>query len=226
MRGYSRTAWQVVAVAAFAATAALSVVLTRPQPASLAEVVAACRAAGLDAWLGVAAGPGAAAGPRTAADAGAAGSRIAADAGAATSSRAGPLMRADTPARASVNYTLEFTNVSRQACSLYGYPGVSAYTGQRQVGNPATLDTSVRPIMVTLAPGATAHAVLRYIRTASLDAAACQQVTVPELRVYPPRAGGAVLVPLTIPACSRKGPNFLSVEPVQPRAGIPGFPRY
>jgi hypothetical protein len=135
-------------------------------------------------------------------------------------------MRIDSPARADVKYTLEFTNVSREACSLYGYPDVSAYTGERQVGNPATLDTSVRPSVVTLAPGATAHAVLRYTRTAGLDAAACEQVTVPELRVYPPRAGGAVLVPLSIPACSRKGPNFLSVEPVQPRAGIPGFSGY
>ncbi len=197
MRRYRRTAWQVVAVAAFAATAALSVVLTRPQPASLVEVVAACRSAGLDAWLGVAADSG-----------------------------AGRIIRAESTAGASVIYTLEFTNVSGQTCSLYGYPGVWAYTGDRQIGSPATLDTSIRPRVVTLAPGATAHAVLRYTRTASFDSSACRQVTVPGLRVYPPRAGGAVMVPLTIPACSRQGPDFLSVEPVQPRAGIPGFPRY
>ncbi|MBV9447058.1 MAG: DUF4232 domain-containing protein [Streptosporangiaceae bacterium] len=197
MRRYHRTAWQGVAVAAFAATAALSVVLTRPQPASLVEVVAACRSAGLDAWLGVAADSG-----------------------------AGPLIRAESTAGASVVYTLEFTNVSGQTCSLYGYPGVWAYTGDRQIGSPATLDTSIRPHVVTLAPGATAHAMLRYTRTASFGSAACRQVTVPGLRVYPPRAGSAVLVPLSIPACSREGPDFLSVEPVQPRAGIPGFPHY
>jgi hypothetical protein len=200
MRRYRHTIWQVVAIAAFAATATLSVVLTRPQPTSLAEVVAACRVAGLDAWLGVpadsAAGPGAV-----------------------------PAIRADEPVHGNVSYTLEFTNVSSQTCSLYGYPDVWAFTGERQIGSPATLDTSVRPSVVTLAPGATAHAVLRYTRTGTLDSAACQQVTVPGLRVYPPRAGGAALVPLAIPACSRRGPNFLSVEPVQPRAGIPGLPR-
>ncbi len=190
MRRYSRPAWQVIAVAAFAGTAALAVVLTRPQPSP----VAACRTTGLDAWLGIAAGPGAV-----------------------------PRARASGSIRSYAYYTLEFTNVSGQTCSLYGYPDVWAYTGERQIGSPATLDTSIRPSVVTLAPGATAHAVLRYTRTAGFDEAACQQVTVPDLRVYPPRASGAVLVPLTIPACSRKGPGFLSVEPVQPRAGIPGF---
>ena len=195
MTRYRHMVWQVVAVAAFAATATLSVVLTRPQPASLAEVAAACRAAGLDAWLAVPADPA-----------------------------AGTAIRADMPARANVNYTLEFTNVSGQTCSRYGYPDVWAYTGERQIGSPATLDTSVLPSVVTLAPGATAHAVLRYTRTATLDSAACQQVTVPGLRVYPPRAGGAALVPLSLPACSRKGPDFLRVEPVQPRAGIPDSP--
>src|SRR5579875_1995984 len=33
---------------------------------------------------------------------------------------------------------LEFSNVSRHACTLDGYPGVSAVRGVRQVGRPAT----------------------------------------------------------------------------------------
>ena len=68
-------------------------------------------------------------------------------------------------------YTLEFTNVSDRTCSLYGYPEVSAYrdsadTG-RQIGGAAIRNTSVRPQPVMLAPGATAHAVLRVTVTAS-----------------------------------------------------------
>jgi hypothetical protein len=175
----------------------VAVTLTRPQSAALTEVAAACRAAGLEAWLGAATDPGVV-----------------------------PRVRTTGSAKADVYFALEFTNISRQRCSLSGYPGVWAYSGGRQIGSPATADTSIRPSTVTLEPGATAHAVLRYTVTANFDAAACRQVTVPELRVSAPRAGGAVLVPLTIPACSRKGPDFLSVQAVQPRAGIPGFPRY
>ena len=40
-------------------------------------------------------------------------------------------------------------------------------------------------------------------------------------------AGTAALavtfVPITLPACSKRGPKFLSVQAIQPRPGIPGF---
>src|SRR6201993_4389556 len=62
-------------------------------------------------------------------------------------------------------YTLEFTNVSDRACSLFGYPAVSAYVDSPKahiaIASAAALDTSVRPRPVMLAPGATAHAGLR-----------------------------------------------------------------
>src|SRR5579859_5374258 len=132
MSRYMRAAWQVVAVAAFAGTAAVAIVLTRPPPASVIGS-AACQPAGLAAWLGV---------------------------GPDDSSTAGP---------ESIFYTLEFTNVSGQTCSLYGYPQVLAYAGGHQIGSSATTDTSVRPSMVKLAPDATAHAVLRYTVTAGLQ---------------------------------------------------------
>jgi hypothetical protein len=198
MAWYSRSAWQVVAVAAFAATASLAIVVTRPPPpVFLTGAASTCRAAGLYAWLGVAAVP-----------------------------QGAPRVGAASSARADTYYTLEFTNISGQTCSLYGYPNVWAYTGGRQVGRPAVPDRSVRPGTVTLAPGATAHTVLRYSATATFEAAACRQVATQELRVYPPDSHGVVVAQVSIPACSRKGPGFLSVQPVQPRAGIPGFPHY
>jgi len=198
MTRYSHSAWQVIAVAAFVATAAVAVTLTRPEPTVMTELTAACRAAGLDAWLGIAANPG------------------------NPSRTPGPAPGTATGVgRSAEYYTLEFTNISRQACSLYGYPDVWAYTGGRQVGSPATLDTSVRPSTVTLAPGATAHAVLRY--TAGSSPAGCQQVIVRELRVKLPQAGGEVLVPLTLSECPSGRPGSLSVQAVQPRAGIPGL---
>lgn len=210
MSRYGRAAWQVVAIAAFAGTAALAIVLTRPQPVSFTDA-AECRATGLDAWLGVGAEAGASAGT---------------PAGSMADPDGVPRVGATSSARADVYYTLEFTNVSGQTCSLDGYPQVLAFAGGRQIGSPAISDTSVRPGVVTLAPDATAHSVLRYTVTDSFTAQACRQVTVPDLRVYPPHSHDAVMVPLSLPACSRRGVDFLSVEPVQPREGIPGFPRY
>ena len=108
-------------------------------------------------------------------------------------------------------YTLEFTNISARACSLYGYPEVSAYAGTpaagTQIGSSAVRDTSVRAYPVTLAPGATAHAVLR-IGTGQFQTTACAQVTAPELRVMLPgedmRAQPAY-VQIRVQACSKIG---------------------
>src|SRR5512137_2319762 len=66
-------------------------------------------------------------------------------------------------AAGSVYYHLEFTNLSGHACSLNGYPGVSAVDlAGRQLGSPAGRNPSlVRSI--TLATGGTANAVLRIV---------------------------------------------------------------
>lgn len=213
MSRYSGLAWRAIAIVAFAGTAALAVVLTRPPPMTNPDAVA-CQAAGLDAWLGV--GAGAPAAGSLAAGSLAAGSPVAGDVSGV------PRTGATSSPRAGAYFTLEFTNVSKQACTLYGYPRVWAYAGGHLIGSPAVVDPSIRPSTVMLAPDATAHAILHLTAT---DEAMCREVTVPELRVGPPQ-GGAQLVPLSIPACSRAGIEFLSVEAVQPRAGIPGFPRY
>jgi Protein of unknown function (DUF4232) len=88
----------------------------------------------------------------------------------------------------------------------------------------AIRDTSIRPRPVMLAPGATAHSVLRVTGTGRFRPTACAQVTAPELRVMPPEADRPAFVPIRLPACSRKGPKFLSVQAIQPRPGIPGLP--
>lgn len=197
MSQYRRSAWQAVAVVAFAATAALAITLTRPHQVALTETASACRAAALRAWLGVAPGAGVV-----------------------------PRVSSTGTARTDIYYTIEFTNVSGRTCSLYGYPGVWADAGGRQIGSPAMLDTSIRPSTVILAPRETAHAMLHFIIAAMFRSASCDEVTAPELSIYPPDAGGAVVIPVPLPACSRRGADYLSVQPVQPRAGIPGFPHY
>jgi len=204
---------------AFVGTAALAVTLTRTpigSDAALSSEVTgrACPTSGLEAWLGAAAGPAAtAASPRTG------------------TSRRGMQTTAGT------YYTLEFTNVSHRACSLYGYPEVSAYADSRitsgirggrmtggQIGSAAIRDTSVRPQPVLLAPGATAHSVLRVAVVGRTHPAACAQVTAQELRVTPPHQGRSAFVPVHIPVCSEKGHASLSVQAIQARAGVPGYP--
>ena len=207
MTRYGQIGWRMAAVAAFVGTAALAVILTRapvrPDAGLSLDVFGrVCPTSGLEAWLGasVAGQPG------------------------------GPGVRAG----GGTYYTLEFTNVSHRPCSLYGYPEVSAYrdvrvtrgrTGSQaggQIGSAAIRDTSVRPQQVMLAPGATAHAVLRVTVTASTPPPGCVQVTAEELRVTLPRQGRPAFVPVHIPMCS-KGHASLSVQAIQARPGVPGY---
>jgi len=199
----------MAAIAAFAGTAALAIILTRapvsPSAALSSDVTGrACPTSGLEAWLGLGA----------------------ASAGIAGSGGIGG------HATAATYYTLEFTNVSHRSCSLYGYPEVSAYAdGQAaggqygpdsQIGVAAIRDTSVRPKPVMLAPGATAHAVLR-VMVVSAPSAGCAQVISEELRVKLPHQDLPAFVPAHIPVCSRKGHASLSVQAIQARPGVPGY---
>jgi hypothetical protein len=211
MTRYGHIGWRVAAVVvAFAGTAALAVILTRAPESSQAAPSpnASCPATGLRAWLGLGRG----------------GTQ---DTG--TSSTGAPLA-------GGTYYTLEFTNVSRQACSLYGYPEVSAYTTSQtaasqlgghspagQLGSAAIRDTSVRPQQVRLEPGETAHSLLRVTETGTSQPAACLRVTARELRVTLPHQGRSAFVPVHIPICARKGHVSLSVEAIQSRSAISGY---
>ena len=202
---YGHIAWRVIAVVAFVGTAALAVTLSRapvrPDHAALSSNLtqSPCATSGLEAWLG-----------------------LAQTAGSTSVTGTG-----DRLEPGGTYYTLEFTNVSARVCSLYGYPDVSAYAGDQvggiQIGSAAADDTSVRPRPVTLAPGQTAHSVLLVTSTGTFQPTACAQVTAPELRVTPPDQVRPAFVPIHLPACSKKGPEFLSVQAIQPRPGIPGL---
>jgi Protein of unknown function (DUF4232) len=208
MNRYGHIAWRVIAAVAFAGTAALAVTLTRvparPEHAALSSSLleSPCATSGLKAWLGLG------------------------------TTGVAPVKhpRDHLQATEGTYYTLEFTNISARACSLYGYPEVSAYAGSQlagtQIGSAAIRDTSIRPQPVVLAPGATAHSVLRVTGTGRFQPAVCAQVTALELRVMLPGQGvraRPTFVPIRLSACSKRGPEFLSVQAIQPRPGIPGF---
>ena len=119
----------------------------------------------------------------------------------------------------SVYYKLKLTNLSGRRCALRGYPGVSAVglTG-RQLGSAATRNTHTSVRTVVLAPAGTASAVLQINDVGVFTSSLCRPVTAAGLRVYPPNATEAKLIPFPFRACSRSGRAYLHVEAVAPAA--------
>jgi len=124
-------------------------------------------------------------------------------------------------AAGSIYYPLQFTNLSRHACAMRGFPGVSAIDRNgHQLGSPAGWSTMVAAHTVVLAPGATAHTILQYSDVEVTTAPGCQPVfTTFELRVYPPGQYGATHAAFGLEACSHAGPVYMRVEPILPGVG-------
>jgi Protein of unknown function (DUF4232) len=115
----------------------------------------------------------------------------------------------------SIYYTLEFTNLSGRACSLHGYPGVSAVgLGGQRLGSPASRNPLSPVRVATLQKGATAKAVLQITEAGNFPSRTCGQTTAAGLRVYPPNQTAAKIVPFPFAACARSGPVYLHVAPV------------
>jgi hypothetical protein len=100
---------------------------------------------------------------------------------------------------------LEFTNVSRSACELRGYPGVVAASAVRAATPAGRSPATVSAVIVQ--PGQTAHAV------ADLPPSGCRAAD--GLRVGLPADRST---PYTLRLCSAP----LRVGPVEPGMGIPG----
>jgi hypothetical protein len=119
-------------------------------------------------------------------------------------------------AAGSVFSTLKFTNLSPHACTLAGYPGVSAIDLRgRQLGSAAGRNPQQPLKVVTLRAGDTASAVLQISQAANFPTRSCHLVPAAGLRVYPPDAFASKVVPLPFSACSRAGPIYLHVERVR-----------
>src|ERR1700733_14618231 len=127
---------RIAAAAAFGATAAVAVILSRGAP--LHAALTSAKAQGVPR-AAVTAVPSAAV-PLCPVS----GLRISLGAGAHVTSVV-------------ISYPLDFTNVSSVPCALAGYPEVAAYQGARPGGrDPAPRGTSVAALRVLLAPGQTA----------------------------------------------------------------------
>ena len=124
-------------------------------------------------------------------------------------------------AAGSIFYPLQFTNLSRHACAMRGFPGVSAVDRNgHQLGSPASWDHAVPARTVVLAPGATAHSILRWSDATVATSPGCHPVSSPfELRIYPPGQYRATYAAFGLKACSHAGPAYLGVETIQPGVG-------
>lgn len=119
-------------------------------------------------------------------------------------------------AAGSVFYQLELTNLSGHACTLHGFPGVSAVNlAGQQLGRAASRESGGAPHTVTLPNGGSATTTLRIVAAGNFPASACRQTTAAGLRVFPPGQSSSKVIPFPFEACSRSGPVYLSVRAVR-----------
>ena len=119
-----------------------------------------------------------------------------------------------------VYVVIDFTNTSSSTCTLYGYPGVSLVSGPpyAQIGLPAKRSTSTPKKLVTLTPGATAHAQLQIVDALNYPPASCGPTKATALKVYPPNQTVPVYLPNTSNGCT-KPVQIMSIGTVQPGSG-------
>jgi len=108
---------------------------------------------------------------------------------------------------------IDFTNTSSASCTLYGYPGVSLTAASgAQIGPAATRDATTAAATVTLAPGATANAVLRMTDPTVYATSQCKPTTSSYLKVYPPNQTTPVQVSFKEDTCANSSIKMLSIR--------------
>jgi hypothetical protein len=117
-------------------------------------------------------------------------------------------------AAGTVFYPLNFANTSKVACTLRGYPGVSAVTSSgKQIGSRASQISSSYKT-VTLQPGKTQSAVIGIVETGNFDPSQCAPVTAAGLKVSPPGQSKTVTIKKSFSTCSSTTVISLTVKPV------------
>jgi hypothetical protein len=124
-------------------------------------------------------------------------------------------------AAGSVYQVIDFTNISKATCTLYGYPGVSLAAGTpvTQVGMAASRSTVAGPATVTLAPGATGNALLRITQALNYPQTKCSPKKTTYLQIYPPNQTTPIYLAYASTGCSSTAVNLLTIGVVQAGAG-------
>lgn len=124
----------------------------------------------------------------------------------------------------SFHIPLEFSDIGATSCALYGFPGVSGIKADgAQLGSPASWSHVIPPRTVVLAPGGTAHVILQVANVSNYSAGVCGPTQAFGLRVYPPNQKASIELPFAFEACTKSGPNYLTVDTVNAGVGIPRY---
>jgi hypothetical protein len=119
-------------------------------------------------------------------------------------------------AAGTIEYALEFTNITGKACTLYGYPGVSAVTTSgKQLGNAASEYSLYAKKTVTIPAGGTAHADLFWSDGEVYTAPGCDRVTASLIKVYAPGDKAARKGFFDLAVCSATKHPYLRVTVVR-----------
>jgi hypothetical protein len=123
-------------------------------------------------------------------------------------------------ATGSIYQVLDFSNISDVTCTLYGFPGVSLAGGSpvKQIGLAAAEDHTSPRLLITLAPGAVANALLRIAQAANFPPSRCHLVNADYLQIYPPNQTTPVYLKYKAQACT-KAVQILTVSVVKAGSG-------
>lgn len=116
----------------------------------------------------------------------------------------------------SVFYRFQFTNFSHRRCTLRGYPKVfAANLAGHRFGSAASREETAAPHTVSLAPGASASALVRVVEAGNFSPSQCHPTMAAGFRVSPPGQSASRFVPFPFEACAKVGHSNLSVQAVK-----------
>ena len=119
-------------------------------------------------------------------------------------------------AAGSIFYKLRITNLGSAACTISGFPALSAVNLKgKAVGKPASKETGQKAGVVKLAPGGSASFQLRVVEAGNFSPADCHATMAAGLRVSPPGGGGSKVVPFPFETCAKPTQPVLTVGPVK-----------
>jgi hypothetical protein len=115
-------------------------------------------------------------------------------------------------AAGSVEYRIEFTNLSGKACTLSGYPSVSAVNLKgKRLGAAALVGPGTKLGPLTLAPGDSAVATLKIAEALNFPKNQCKPTMAAGLRITVPGGSGAKIAPLAFETCAAARSKTLNV---------------
>jgi hypothetical protein len=117
-------------------------------------------------------------------------------------------------------YYIYFKNTGATACTLRGYPGVSAVTGPdgsaSQIGSDAKRTPTSSVATQLLKPGRSVQATLRFARTGNFVAPQCQHVNVMFLKIFPPGGTTAAYAGIEEQVCAETTLPTMTITTVTP----------